>query len=501
MLQTHAADRQPLAALSRVSLRRSLQDHAAAADTRRVVARRVASLLGLLIACFALPVVTLVVAGGHEIAPPAWLHFWGVGVTALAATIAALALTVAGVRQQDTSTVVIGGGFAVMASLMAVHGLATPGVVVGRNSVVALTGAASLPVGGAVLVLSAWPQLARRVSIATLVRVQAVACLVVAVIGMIALAAPTLLPAVPAARSAPAQALMVVGVVVYVALAIRPARTYLLTRRGADLIVVIGLAMLAVAVWAALMLDWSYLGWWLGHALELVGITLVGSSVAYDLRRGRRSRPLAGDLRATEIVAAEEAFLGAHVRALMVRLAEKDASTEEHTRRVATLAVEVGEELNLPPARLRALAIGGLLHDIGKLSTPTTILQKPGPLTDHEYDVIKLHPEHGSQLISGFGGFDNLVRRLVSDHHERLDGGGYPRGLNAGDLPLETRILTVSDVFDALVSPRVYRPAWPTARAVSLLRDEQGAAFDERCVDALCRILDRRGDQSLPLAS
>ena len=176
------------------------------------------------------------------------------------------------------------------------------------------------------------------------------------------------------------------------------------------------------------------LGWWIGHVFELVGIALVGGSVAYDLRRGSQSRPLVGDLRASEIVAAEEAFLGARVRALMVRLAEKDASTEEHTRRVAALAVEVGERLGLSSTRLRALAIGGLLHDVGKLSIPTSILQKPGPLDDDEFATVKQHPERGRELLSELGGFDESVKRLVLDHHERLDGTGYPRGL-AGRRP------------------------------------------------------------------
>ena len=151
------------------------------------------------------------------------------------------------------------------------------------------------------------------------------------------------------------------------------------------------------------------LGWWLGHLFEVLGIGLVGASAAYDLRRGRRSRPLAGDLRASEIVASEEAFLGARVRALMVRLAAKDTSTEEHTRRVAALAVEVGEQLGLSAGRLRSLAIGGLLHDMGKLSVPDAILQKPGPLDDDEFAQIKLHPQRGRELLNELGGFDETV--------------------------------------------------------------------------------------------
>jgi HD-GYP domain-containing protein (c-di-GMP phosphodiesterase class II) len=101
----------------------------------------------------------------------------------------------------------------------------------------------------------------------------------------------------------------------------------------------------------------------------------------------------------------------------------------------------VGEALGLSAARLRSLAIGGLLHDIGKLSVPESILQKPGPLTDDEFWVIKQHPERGRELLNELGGFDESVRRLVLDRHERLDGGGYPRGIDARDLDLTTRIL------------------------------------------------------------
>jgi HD-GYP domain-containing protein (c-di-GMP phosphodiesterase class II) len=250
----------------------------------------------------------------------------------------------------------------------------------------------------------------------------------------------------------------------------------------------------------ALLFTYLDLGWWLGHLFELVGIVLVGIPVAIDLRRAAESRPLWGDLSAAELVAKEEAFLGSRVRALTLRLAEKDGSTEEHTRRVALRAVQVGEELGLPPHRLRDLAIGGLLHDIGKLSVPDRILKKPGPLTDEEFDLVKQHPEWGRKLLGELGGFGDTVRRLVLDHHERLTGDGYPRGLEGGQLELDTRLLTVCDVYDALVSPRVYRPAWTHERAIALLREESGTAFDPRCVAALERVLARERGVDLALA-
>jgi HD-GYP domain-containing protein (c-di-GMP phosphodiesterase class II) len=221
---------------------------------------------------------------------------------------------------------------------------------------------------------------------------------------------------------------------------------------------------------------------------------MVGFPVALDLHRGSQSRPLAGDLRGSELVAAEEAFLGSHVRALLMHLATKDAYTEGHTRRVALRAVQVGEQLGLSHGRLRELAIGGMLHDIGKLSVPSAILQKPGPLDDREYAVIKTHPEAGARLLSQLGGFTNTVKRLVLSHHERLDGAGYPHDLHGDGIDLETRLLTVCDVYDALVSNRVYREAWSQDKALALLREQSGAAFDPRCVEALERVLAAEGD-------
>ena len=150
-------------------------------------------------------------------------------------------------------------------------------------------------------------------------------------------------------------------------------------------------------------MEYYELGWWLGHAWELIGIGLVGVPVALDLHRGAQSRPLAGDLRASELVSAADAFMGPTVRALLVRLAYKDDYTAEHTRGVALRAVQVGEELGLAPVRLRELAIGGLLHDVGKLAVPNEILQKPGALTDDEFDVIKRHPDLGAELVHELG--------------------------------------------------------------------------------------------------
>jgi HD-GYP domain-containing protein (c-di-GMP phosphodiesterase class II) len=452
---------------------------------------RVVQDLALIAAAAVVPGVSLQFFGQHTHTLGTNTHFFGVGVGAVMAAAAALALTIIGVRRQDGRVVLVGTAFTVMAALLAIHGLATPGVVIGNNGVISLTGAMTLPVGGAVLALSALPGLRRPQGIRPLLTLQAVALVGVLGLGIAGMAVPSLVPDVPEPASASAVVALVVGAFFYALLLLRALKTYLLTQRSADLAVVVGVAWLTAALPAALLMNYTELGWWLGHGFELAGIIVVGAAVAVDLHRPVQSHPLVGDLRAAELVAKEEAFLGARVHALLGRLAEKDESTEEHTRRVALLAVQVGEELGLPPGRLRALAIGGLLHDMGKLSVPERILKKPGALEEDEFAVIKKHPQWGIKLLGELGGFTAPVHDLVHSHHERLDGKGYPRGLEGCSIGLDTRILTVCDVYDALVSPRVYRAAWSHEEAINLLREEIGVAFDDRCVAALVKVLGR----------
>jgi HD-GYP domain-containing protein (c-di-GMP phosphodiesterase class II) len=437
--------------------------------------------------------------GGHHVALSGNLHFVGVGLTALAAAIAAIALTVVGARRRDGRTVLVGTAFTAMAALLAIHGLATPGILIGYNGIIAFTGAATLPIGGAVLALSVFPSLRRPTQLRALLVLQGVLVAGVTTLGAIGMLMPSVVPDVPEPSSPVALVGLAAGLFFYAVLILRALKTYLLTRRASDVVVLVGLAWLTAALPCAMLMDYQQLGWWLGHGFELLGIVLVGAPVAADLRRAVQSRPLHGDLRAEALVSSEEAFLGARVRSLMIRLAHKDESTEEHTRRVALLAVQMGEHLGLAPGRLRQLAIGGLLHDIGKLAVPRAILQKPGALTDDEFEVIRRHPDWGDQLLRELGGFATAVHRLVRSHHERLDGCGYPDRLDADEIDLDTRILTVADVYDALVSPRVYRPAWTHEAAIALLHGERDTAFDTRCVEALEAVLDEGPARVVPL--
>jgi putative nucleotidyltransferase with HDIG domain len=458
------------------------------------------SMLLVLGTCAIGPAAILHFFGGRQVEIGSSVHFLPIAVSAGLAALAAFVLTLVGARRGDGRSVIVGTAFSTMAAMLAVHGLTTPGILAGDNGVVAFSGAATLPIGGAVLALAAIPELRRPAAVRPLLWVQALVLAAIVGLGAAGIAVPGLVPSVPEPDSPAAIAVLAVALGFYCVIGVRAARTYLLTRRRADLLVVLGIVVLAAAVVPALLMSFWELGWWLGHLFELVGIGLVGVPVALDLHRDAQSRPLAGDLRGTDLVAAADAFLGPQVRALLRRLAEKDEYTAEHTRSVSLLAVGVGEELGLSPARLRQLATGALLHDIGKLSVPDSILQKPAALTDAEYEVIRRHPDWGRDLALQLG-FGAAVARLVSDHHERLDGSGYPRGLREPALDLETRVLMVCDVFDALLSTRVYREAWSLDRALGLLREEAGTTLDRRCVEALERILAREGEASARFAA
>src|SRR4051794_19096199 len=445
--------------------------------------------LALLAAAAVLPGAMLEAFGSSTVAVSGRGHFALVGVAAVVAALASIGLTAAGVRRRDGQTTLLGTAFSTMTAMLAVHGIPTPGVLFGPNGVVAVAGGLSLPVGAAVLALTALPAVRTARRMAPLLALQAALAIGVPGLGAAGLLWPALVPAVPASGSRAALVLMAVGLALFGLLANRAVRTFALTRRADDLAVAVGCVWLGLASIGTLTRAPGTLGFWLGHALEICGLIALGIPVALDLRRGGASRPLVGDLRAAEIVAGEENYLGARVRALMVGLGAHDGSTAGHSRRVALLAVQLGEALGLPPATVRHLAVGGLLHDVGKLSVAGDILRKPAKLTDAEYAEVKRHPEAGVKLLRELGGFPAAVLSLVGEHHERLDGAGYPSGLTAEQLAVGPRILAVCDVYDALVSNRVYSEAWSTDRALALLRGQAGTAFDPRCVESLSAVV------------
>jgi putative nucleotidyltransferase with HDIG domain len=170
----------------------------------------------------------------------------------------------------------------------------------------------------------------------------------------------------------------------------------------------------------------------------------------------------------------------------------KDANTFGHSDRVVTLALELAKEVGLTdPADLEAIKFGALLHDIGKIGIPEHILNKPGRLTQQEYEIMKMHPIYGEKIIKKISGWD-LVVDIVRHHHENYDGSGYPDGLKGDQISLRAQIVSLVDVFCALIEERPYRRALSVEEAVRLIEKEMvGTKFDPRLYRAFVRVLER----------
>jgi len=168
----------------------------------------------------------------------------------------------------------------------------------------------------------------------------------------------------------------------------------------------------------------------------------------------------------------------------------KSPYTSGHSVRVALYTDLIAEEMGLSAERRRWLKRGALLHDVGKLGVSNSVLDKPGKLDDEEWEAVKAHAMYTETILARIAAFSELAV-VAAAHHERLDGKGYPRGLSAEQICLETRIITTADIFDAITAERPYRGAIPIPRTLEMMAENLGTAIDERCFAALKRSLDR----------
>lgn len=241
----------------------------------------------------------------------------------------------------------------------------------------------------------------------------------------------------------------------------------------------------------------------LGDARGIAEERIIGGAQALNPRDGAGFA--ADDIALFETLASQAATvirlaqLYAEVSALSTRIIDaitgaidlKDPYTRGHSQRVSDFSVAIAEELGLSSDEVYRVRIASKLHDVGKIRVPDRILKKRRPLTDAEFAQMRQHPEYGLEFLKENGLLELEVLRdswtALSQHHERLDGRGYPRGLSGDEISLVGRIVAVADVFDAITSHRPYQPARSVDEAISILRSLAGVEFDSDCVEALVR--------------
>jgi putative two-component system response regulator len=182
------------------------------------------------------------------------------------------------------------------------------------------------------------------------------------------------------------------------------------------------------------------------------------------------------------------------IESIVLALQAKDEYTEGHSRRVSAHAIAIAREQSLSAKEVENIGLAALLHDIGKVGTKESILNKPGKLTDEEGDHIRSHPLVAASILEPITPLGDIIA-YIKHVHEAYDGSGYPEGLAGERIPLGARIITVADVFDAMTSPRPYRPAMEASVVLDHLRREAGRQFDPKVVDAFLRVY-RQGGSS-----
>ena len=173
---------------------------------------------------------------------------------------------------------------------------------------------------------------------------------------------------------------------------------------------------------------------------------------------------------------------------------KKDPYTAVHQQRVADLARAIAEEMGLPKERLEGIYMSGIIHDLGKISVPTEILSKPGKITKFEFELIKNHAQEGYNILENIE-FPWPIAQIVLQHHEKIDGSGYPLGLSGEDILLEARIICVADVVEAMASHRPYRPSLGIDVALKEISQKRGVFFDPEIADVCLKLFNEKGFQ------
>lgn len=184
--------------------------------------------------------------------------------------------------------------------------------------------------------------------------------------------------------------------------------------------------------------------------------------------------------------------MGGVVQAMALTVERRDPYTAGHQRRVSDLARGVAAEMGLPSHQIDGIRMAGLIHDLGKICVPAEILSKPGQLTEVEHTLIKDHPQVGYEILKGIE-FPWPVAQIVLQHHERIDGSGYPAGLVGDEIIIEAKTLAVADVVEAMASHRPYRPTLGRDMALEEISKNRGVKYDPYVVDACVKLLTEKG--------
>lgn len=264
--------------------------------------------------------------------------------------------------------------------------------------------------------------------------------------------------------------------------------TYMASRFSIQLAIVYNTGWINTAQVILFTMTKHVMGWWMYHSLMLLSMIVMLLVIIFEYRHNNSLTALARRLHRVSPDRWIQTYMTQSVRELVRKTETKDAYTAGHNYRVTVYALKLGEEMGLSSTQLKSIALGGLVHDVGKLYVPDYVLNKPGKLSTEERKLIENHPVDGYNMCKQIG-FMLEELAIIRSHHEKWNGTGYPDQLAGEEIPLVARVIAVADVYDALTSSRSYRKAMSHEEAMNIIHNESGLHFDPRCVEAWCRVV------------
>lgn len=416
-------------------------------------------------------------------------------VAALACVLAATVVIALADRREMAEVGLLGTMLMAASVMPLVHGLVTPGVLFDETEAFRSSAFLALPVallGGLPLfaphsAFGRWA--ARHWRDWTLLSLLAVFIMASVIVFF-----PDLVVA-PGPREPLTIAVTVAVVSAFAALSMRQMRLYGLGRLPANLVASLSLLAIAVMGAAPIVVDRYSAGFWWTHVTGAVGVIGACLSLAATQRLSPSARDVLAPILTRDPLVAFELGLSPVVHRFVADVEVKDVLTRDHVIRTGELAMRVGERFRMSAPELRDLGLAAMLHDVGKVNVPDSILKKPARLTAAEYEVMKAHPVDGEAMLAADPALASAAR-IVRSHHERFDGAGYPDGLVGREIPLPARIIAVCDALDAMTHDRQYRRAMPLNMAFAILREHAGSQWDEQVVEQVMAVV-----SSMPIAN
>jgi HD-GYP domain-containing protein (c-di-GMP phosphodiesterase class II) len=412
-------------------------------------------------------------------------HFYIVSVVSLIAAAIAFIVGLAGTKLRNIQITLVSLAFISLGILFGLHGLATPGFILEKNPVVGFSAPLSIIFTLFWFFLSSLgtshPILTKlSKGFKWLVPVWTGFLLSLSILFMLQ---PQLASVVPLDQNP----LQFIAGFVALELAVMAGwnywQSYRYTRSPLQLAIVYSAGWLGVSSIIMSTGTLWHTSWWIYHGLLFFAVVVTMGGIIAQYNRGR-SLALALVSRSHQnAVERMEAALSPGVKRLIEITEQHDAYTAGHNHRVAVMAVDIGQAMGLSPDQLRALAQGGIIHDLGKINIPSEVLNKPGKLEFDEREMVEKHPVQGYDLAKRLGFMPDELD-IIRHHHEKWDGTGYPDKLAGEDIPLLARITAIADVYDALTSERAYRKPWSHEQARTHILGQAGSHFDPECVQA-----------------